>query len=63
MGHPVADQLLEYYRSQDIHPENFNCCHGSYCRKYSYQGKMTETKMSLVGNRYGERDIPYTSFR
>ena len=49
------DLLIEYYLENQIHPEHFNCPYQVNCRKYAYQGKMTETKMSMVGSSYGEK--------
>lgn len=46
--------LNDYYRGKDIHPEDFNCKKQTTCRRYAYLGNMTETKMSMVGSRYGE---------
>jgi hypothetical protein len=57
MSNPVNAQLAEYYHRQGIHPEKFDCPHHSFCSSFAYQGKITETKMSLVGSRYGE-DYP-----
>ena len=54
MSNPIIAQLAEYYHRYGIHPEKFTCRHQSFCRSFAYGGKMTETKMSLVGSRYGE---------
>lgn len=41
--------LHDYYKKMGIHPDNFKCKHQSICREYAYHGKLTETKMSMVG--------------
>ena len=53
MSDSIRIQLTEYYRRRDIHPEHFNCQHQDFCRTFAYQNDMTETKMSMVGSRYG----------
>jgi hypothetical protein len=50
----IYTQLAEFYFQRHIHPEAFDCPHQGFCRTYAYSGKMTETKMSLVGSQYGE---------
>ncbi len=45
--------LDEFYYQQGIHPLSFKCKHQKYCRQYAQNGKMTETKMSMVGSKYG----------
>jgi len=47
--------LTRYYQSQGIHPEQFRCKNKAFCCQFAFGGKMTETKMSLVGSRYGEK--------
>jgi hypothetical protein len=53
MNHPIHNELTEFYLQRNIHPEHFNCQHQSFCRRYAYQNDMTQTKMSMVGSRYG----------
>ena len=45
--------LDEFYIQQGIHPLSFKCKHQKFCRQYAQNGKMTETKMSMVGSKYG----------
>lgn len=54
-GSALNTQLAEYYYRQHIHPEKFTCSHQSFCEKFAYEGKITESKMSLVGSRYGKQ--------
>ena len=54
MSKNIRDNLVEFYKTNNIYPTNFNCKYQNICRSYAYQGKMTETKMSMVGSRYGE---------
>jgi hypothetical protein len=49
----VHSHLTDYYLQKKIHPQQFNCPHQLFCRSFAYQNKMTETKMSMVGSRYG----------
>jgi hypothetical protein len=51
---PIHTSLSEYYSSQGIHPLRFSCKYQAFCRKFAHQGQMTETKMSMLGSRYGE---------
>jgi hypothetical protein len=44
--------LNEFYKNQGIHPKDFRCPHQYICRSNAY-GKMTETRMSMVGSQYG----------
>ncbi len=48
-------RLSNYYLEKQIHPEHFNCPNQSTCRQFANQGNMTETKMSMVGSKYGEK--------
>lgn len=45
--------LDEFYYEQGIHPLSFKCKHQEYCRQYAQNGKMTETKMSMFGSKFG----------
>jgi|WetSurMetagenome_2_1015567.scaffolds.fasta_scaffold49000_1 hypothetical protein len=54
MNDAIRSRLNEYYIHRNIHPANFNCPRQSICRQSAFQGKMTETKMSMVGSHYGE---------
>lgn len=51
---PVVTQLNDYYYRQGIHPEKFACPHQSFCEMFAFEGKLTESKMSLVGSRFGK---------
>lgn len=53
MPNIYQSKLNRYYKRKHIHPENFQCSQQDTCRRYAYQGNMTETKMSMVGSRYG----------
>jgi len=55
MSKTIRTELTEYYLTRGIHPEHFNCPNQAFCRKFAHKGKMTETKMSLVGSRYGDK--------
>jgi hypothetical protein len=50
----IREHLSNYYLTEGIHPELFTCRNQSICRKFAYQGNMTETKMSLLGSQYGQ---------
>ena len=45
--------LDEFYYQQGIHPLSFKCKNHKECRQFSNNGKLTETKMSMVGSKYG----------
>lgn len=53
MGNHYQQILTSFYRKEKIHPTNFNCEHRAFCQGFSFQGKMTEAKMSMVGSQYG----------
>ena len=47
-------KLNDFYFEHGIHPEEFSCWHHKLCGKFAYHGKMTKSKMSMVGSRYGD---------
>ena len=54
MTNDLRLKLTEYYFIKDIHPVKFRCLKQTTCRQFAYHGKMTETKMSMVGSLYGQ---------
>jgi len=55
MPEDIRVKLNDYYMQIGIHPEKFQCFHQSTCRKFANQGRMTETKMSMVGSLYDKK--------
>lgn len=49
------DKLNDYYQQKGIHPEDFHCQYQSICGQAANKGNMTETKMSMVGSKYGDK--------
>lgn len=54
MAGKYQELLNSYYLKNSIHPEKFDCQFQYLCRMSAHKGNMTETKMSMVGSRYGE---------
>jgi hypothetical protein len=52
MNTEIRERLKEFYVQNGIHPQNFHCKNQKLCRPFAFQGKMTETKMSMVGSQY-----------
>lgn len=53
MSKTIRSQLTKYYFQRGIHPEKFGCRYQKICRSHAFQNNMTETKMSMVGSKYG----------
>lgn len=53
MSKTIREQLTEYYKRQRIHPQKFDCQYQHICSSHAHQRIMTETKMSMVGSKYG----------
>ncbi len=55
MNNGFRNRLTDFYKRENIYPENFQCKNAGYCKAFAYKKIMTEAKMSMVGSKYGER--------
>jgi hypothetical protein len=53
MEEDYRSKLNQFYYQKGIHPLSFKCKHNQNCRQFANNGQMTETKMSMVGSKYG----------
>ncbi len=53
MDNQYWKKIEDFYYQQGIHPLSFKCKYNQECRQFANDGNMTETKMSMVGSKYG----------